>query len=54
VKSPAEAKIEDVEERLRSLQRMRQALVKLTKACSGRGETSECPILDALDGEEKS
>jgi len=54
VKSRAESKIEDVEERIRSLQRMKQALSKLSKACSGRGETSECPILEALDGEEKS
>jgi len=54
VKSRGEAKIEDVEEKIRSLQRMKQALVKLTKACSGRGGTSECPILEALDGEEKS
>ena len=54
VKSRAEVKIEDIKERIRTLQRMKQALAKLTKACSGRGKVSDCPILDALDGEEKA
>lgn len=54
VKSRAEVKIEDIEQRIRTLQRMKRALAKLTKACSGRGKTSDCPILDALDGEEQA
>ena len=54
VKSRAEVKIEDIEERIRTLRRMKQALAKLAKACSGRGKASDCPILDALDGEEQS
>lgn len=53
VKLRAETKIADVEAKIESLKRIRRALVKLTKACSGRGTTNECPILDALDGEEK-
>lgn len=52
-KSRAEAKIADIEARIRSLRRMKKALVKLTAACSGRGTGSECPILEALDQEEK-
>lgn len=52
VKNRAEAKIEDIEKRIRTLQRMKQALGKLTKACSGRGMTNDCPILEALDREE--
>lgn len=48
VKLRAQAKIEDIEEKIRTLQRMKKALVKLTQACSGRGPTSECPILEAL------
>ena len=51
VKSRAEAKIADIEEKIQALLRIKKALVKLTKACSGRGPTSECPILDALDTE---
>lgn len=49
VKSRAEAKVEDIAAKIRTLQRMKRALVKLTKACSGHGAASECPILEALD-----
>lgn len=52
VKNRAEAKIADIEERIRTLQRMKKALGKLTQTCSGRGPTSECPILEALDPRE--
>lgn len=54
VKGRAEAKIADIEARIESLKRMKRALVKLTRACTGRRETSDCPILDALDGEEEA
>lgn len=53
VKRQAEAKIGDIEEKIRTLRRMKKALVKLTAVCRGRGPTSECPILDALDKEEE-
>ena len=49
VKSRAESKIDDIQDKIRTLQRMKKALVKVTKACSGRGGTDECPILEALD-----
>lgn len=49
VRKAAEAKIADVEEKIRALQRIKHALKKLTVACSGRGPVSECPILDAID-----
>ena len=49
VKSRAEAKIDDIQDKIRTLQRMKRALVKVTTACSGRGGTDECPILAALD-----
>jgi MerR family mercuric resistance operon transcriptional regulator len=44
----AEAKIADIEERIMTLQRMKQALTTLTVACSGRGPASRCPILEAM------
>lgn len=53
VKSRSEAKVADIEARIDSLERMKQALVKLTKACRGRGKASDCPILEAIDGEEE-
>ncbi|MFG0332429.1 MAG: MerR family DNA-binding protein [Maioricimonas sp. JB049] len=52
VRSRAETKIADIESRIQSLERMRHALVRLTRACSGRRRTTECPILEALDQEE--
>ncbi len=51
VRRAAEAKIADIEARIRSLEEMKRALLKLTNACSGRGEAGECPILHALEGE---
>ncbi len=49
VKERATAKIVDIEEKVRTLQRMKRALTKLTAACDGCGSTSECPILEALE-----
>lgn len=51
VKARAKRKIADVEQRIAALERMKGALEKLDSACSGRGPTSECPILEALEGE---
>lgn len=48
VRQQAEAKIADIEDRIRSLQRMKRALVKVTSQCSGSGPTSECPILESI------
>jgi len=49
VRSRAEAKIVEIEGRIQSLKKMKNALLKLTKECSGRGPVSECPILEALE-----
>jgi MerR family copper efflux transcriptional regulator len=53
IKKRAEAKIENIEDKISSLQRMKQALRKLTAACGGKGAVSECPILDALEDRKK-
>ena len=53
VKSRAETKIADIESRIRSLRKMKKALVKLTSACNGRDTVNECPILEALDQEKE-
>lgn len=53
VRAQAVTKVDDIESKIRTLQRMKQALVKLTKACSGIGTTSECPILESLDKQER-
>lgn len=49
IKQRADKKIADIEEKIRSLRRMKHALVKVSASCRGRGPTSECPILEALD-----
>ena len=53
VKGRAKAKIDDIDAKIRDLQRMRQALDKLVASCKGRGPISACPILDALDKEQE-
>lgn len=52
VKARAQVKIADVEQRIAALKRMQRALAKLAAACSGRGPTSECPILEAMETRE--
>lgn len=49
VRRRAEAKLVDIEEKIRTLQGMKKALAKLVGQCQGRGPTGECPILEALD-----
>lgn len=50
LKTKADAKVTDIDGKIRSLQRMKKALVLLTKECGDNGNDSECPILDALEG----
>ncbi len=52
VRERAEAKIHDIETKVRTLQRMRKALTKLTMTCRGKRPVSECPILEAMEGDE--
>jgi len=52
IKHAAEGKLADIEARIRSLQRMKQALRKLVSVCGGRGAVAECPILEALETKE--
>ena len=53
VREQAAAKLEDLEERIRALQKMRRALRKLVESCPGKGPLSRCSILRALAPEEK-
>lgn len=49
VRQRAQAKIEDIQQRVGDLQKMEKALKRLMAACSGRGPVTECPILEALE-----
>lgn len=53
IRRRAEAKIEDIEAKIKTLQSMKQALRKLTAACGGKGSVSECPIIDAIGNGQK-
>lgn len=53
VKTRAEARLEEVEHRIRELQQMRRGLKRLIAACPGHGPLERCPILATL-GEEGS
>ncbi len=49
VKHQTEAKIANIDEKIRVLTRMKKILESLDACCDGQGPTSECPILDALE-----
>lgn len=49
VRDAAQAKVEDIESKLRDLRKMKRALVALVKTCTEDASTRECQILDALD-----
>lgn len=49
VRERAEAKVRDIDEKLRTLEAMRDALTKLISECSGDGPVTACPILEALE-----
>ena len=54
VRRKAEAKIADVDGKIRHLLEIKKALVRLTDTCSGRGPISNCTILQILNAGEVS
>lgn len=54
VKRRAEARLEQVRQRIRELQRVQRGLQQLIDACPGHGALERCPILRALGGEDKA
>jgi Hg(II)-responsive transcriptional regulator len=49
VRERAAGKIRQIDDKVRSLSAMREALCELVAACSGEGPVAECPILDSLE-----
>ena len=49
-----QAKLRDVEDRIHSLTRIRDALQGLVNACPGHGSLDRCPILAALSSEPRA
>jgi MerR family copper efflux transcriptional regulator len=52
VKRRAETRLEQVEHKIKELQRVRRGLKTLIDACPGRGELERCPIIAALSHEQ--
>ena len=53
VKQAAQAKLQLLDEKIAELERIRSGLHQLVTHCPGHGDSSDCPILNALN-EEKS
>lgn len=53
MKSAALAKIADIRARIVELERVRAALEGLAESCPGHGALDQCPILNALSGDEQ-
>lgn len=51
VRDRADAKIADIEAKIRALRRMKKALSGLLAECEGQRPVSECPILASLNTE---
>lgn len=54
VRDRALSKLAEVESKIRDLERMRATLSDLADSCIGSGTARECPILDALEPEERT
>ena len=52
IRRAAVAHLEDVERRIEELGRVRDSLRNLVASCPGHGRAEECPILNALAGDE--
>lgn len=53
IRTRALAKITAIEEKIRTLHAMKNALQQLVTECSGHGEITDCPILASLDTDER-
>jgi Hg(II)-responsive transcriptional regulator len=49
VRVRTQAKLADIDNKIRSLRQMKAALTRLVGACERRGKTNDCPILDSLE-----
>ena len=54
IRSRATTKLRNVEEKIKELKRIRDALESLIAACPGRGALETCSIIEILDGNDGS
>ena len=48
IKARVETKIADVEKRIVDLEKIREALLRMSSKCVGKGPVGQCPILEEL------
>ncbi len=53
VRERARTKVSDIDDKVRTLVAMRNALTRLIDECAGKEPATECPILEALDSEDE-
>ncbi len=49
VRQRAGQKITDIDEKIRSLQKMKRSLKKVISECESRGSFGDCPLLEGID-----
>ncbi|HFB97511.1 MAG TPA: MerR family transcriptional regulator [Bryobacterales bacterium] len=49
VRRRAEEKIRELDAKIQALERMKEALQSLVRACAGSGPVIDCPIIESLD-----
>jgi MerR family mercuric resistance operon transcriptional regulator len=54
IKQEAQQKYQDVSEKIKDLQRIRETLTDLIDSCSEHDYVGDCPILEALEGKNKT
>ncbi len=54
IKSEAQEKYQNVEEKIEDLQRIKETLLELIDSCAGEGPKGDCLILEALEGESET
>jgi MerR family copper efflux transcriptional regulator len=54
VRQRAERKVNDIEDKIRSLQRMKRSLKKIVSQCENRDAVNECPLWLGLDEPRKN
>jgi MerR family transcriptional regulator, copper efflux regulator len=52
VRQAAQARLQEIEQRIAELERVRAGLRQVLDACPGHGALADCPILASLAGEE--
>ena len=50
VRRVVEAKLGEIEHKIRDLEAMKESLTELISACDGRGSIASCPIIESLSG----